>query len=88
MIIHVFADPSHAWGKVKKSMLERLGVDREISPYSYQRGEFAYLEEDRDLGVFIAALENAKISYKFKEHRTDKDSHVRDMDMFKPESRQ
>ena len=50
MIIHVFADPSHAWGKVKRSMLERLGVDREISPYSYQRGEFAYLEEDRDLG--------------------------------------
>ena len=43
MIIHVFADPSHAWGKVKRSMLERLGVDREISPYSYQRGEFAYL---------------------------------------------
>ena len=88
MIIHIFEDPSHAWGKVKRSMLERLGVDREISPYSYQRGEFAYLEEDRDLGIFVAALENAKISYKFKEHWTDKDSHVREMEMFKPESRQ
>ena len=88
MIIHIFSDPSHGWGKVKKSMLERLGVDKNISNYSYQRGEFAYLEEDRDLGVFVAALENAKISYKFKEHRTDEDSHVRDMDRFKPESRQ
>ena len=48
-------DPGHGWVKVPKALLKDLGIQSKISSYSYQRGEFAYLEEDCDAGEFIVA---------------------------------
>jgi len=52
-----YSDPAHGWLKVEKSELERLGIADKISPYSYEFGGFAYLEEDCDATAFVEAKE-------------------------------
>lgn len=52
----IFADEGHAWLKVKKSVLFDLGIAEKITSYSYQYGEYAYLEEDADLSTFVDAF--------------------------------
>jgi len=48
-------DPSHAWLEVSRSELNRLGILDQITSFSYQRGDAAFLEEDRDATTFAAA---------------------------------
>ena len=50
-----FQDGGHGWLKVKKSELVALGIADKITPFSFQYKEWAYLEEDCDLGVFFDA---------------------------------
>lgn len=50
-----FADPGHGWLRVTLAELDRLGIAGQISHYSYQHNQFAYLEEDCDLTRFIEA---------------------------------
>ena len=49
-------DPSHGWFKVKLTQLHKLGIENEISTYSYTRGEWVYLEEDCDASKYFEAL--------------------------------
>jgi hypothetical protein len=49
------ADPGHGWLQVPRKMLTELGIDSEISGYSYQSGDYAYLEEDMDFSTFARA---------------------------------
>lgn len=51
-------DPSHGWVKVPIKLLAELKLLDQISPYSYMRGAFAYLEEDSDYSKFHAAFTN------------------------------
>lgn len=51
----IYADAGHAWLKVKKSELFAMGIADKITPFSYQYGEYAYLEEDCDLSTFAEA---------------------------------
>ena len=74
---NVYADPSHAWVKVKVAELDKLGISKYITPFSYVRGDYAYLEEDQDASTFIDELERRGVSPKFKFHRTDKQSKIR-----------
>ena len=55
-VFHFYADPGHGWLAVKKHYLHSFGIASRITSYSYQRGDTAYLEEDCDLSVFLAAL--------------------------------
>ena len=50
-----FTDPSHGWLRVTRKELVTLGIDKEITPYSYARGAWVYLEEDLDMGTFMRA---------------------------------
>lgn len=52
---HFYQDNGHGWLKVKKDELVSLGISHKISSYSYQKGEWAYLEEDCDFAEFIIA---------------------------------
>lgn len=78
-----YSDPGHGWLKVPMSVLGVLGIIDKISPYSYQRGENAYLEEDCDASVF---METYRKTYghepKIKFHLADKCSKVRSFDHF------
>jgi hypothetical protein len=75
--ITVYADPGHAWAKVSKKELIKLGIADDISSCSYENGDFAFLEEDCDLEKYILALRAKGIAYKFKENHTNRQSRIR-----------
>ncbi len=77
-----YSDPSHAWVKVPIETLMELGIHTNISKFSFKKGEYAYLEEDRDLGIFIEAMKKAGKSVTFKEYPTDRQSRVRGYDSY------
>jgi len=82
--IKVFADPGHAWARVAKSKLVKLGIADKISSYSYQKGENAFLEEDCDLSTLISALRaKGYTDIKFNESHTNKQSKIRGYDTFR-----
>lgn len=76
-IITVYADSGHAWAKVSKKELIKLGIESEISGFSYQNNSHAFLEEDSDLSIYIEALKLKGIEYKFKENYSTKRSKIR-----------
>ena len=73
-----YSDPGHGWIKVPVSLLEKLGIADKITPYSYRRGDFAYLEADCDAGTFIVAYKEATGDYpNCRPHIADKSSKIR-----------
>jgi hypothetical protein len=52
-----YEDPGHGWLRVEREELHRLGIEDEISPYSYQSkdAKFVFLEEDSDMEKFMEA---------------------------------
>ena len=50
-------DPGHGWLEVPRSELVGLGIDGEITSFSYEKGDLAYLEEDCDAGTFVKAYQ-------------------------------
>lgn len=82
--IIVYSDPGHSWAKVKRSVLHNLGIADNISSYSYQRGEYVYLEEDCDLSTLCMALNQRNTRIKFVEKHTDRDSRIRSYERYKP----
>jgi hypothetical protein len=81
--IIVYNDPSHAWGKVKRKVLDNLGVAQEISSYSYQYKDNVYLEEDADLLLVCRhLLFNSDVQIKFVEKHTNRDSRIRSYERY------
>ena len=83
-----YSDPGHGWLKVKRKELEELGIANKITEYSYQRGDFVYLEEDADASIFIEALEKKtgeEFNYNLhvRKHITDKVSRIRSYPSYK-----
>lgn len=83
-VINFFSDYGHGWARVKRAELVKFGIENDISTYSYQRGEFAYLEEHRDLRVYIETLKKHGYTYKFKYYDTDKRSKIRGYSQYNP----
>lgn len=77
LTLNIYSDPGHAWCKVPRSLLEKLGIVDQITTYSYQRKDSVYLEEDCDLGTLIVALNKAGVSVAFREFNTNKQSKIR-----------
>jgi hypothetical protein len=48
-------DPGHGWVRVSLKEIIRLGIAEKISTYSYQNGQYVYLEEDCDAGIWLNA---------------------------------
>jgi hypothetical protein len=51
-----YSDPGHGWVRVPIAVLKTLGIADKVTHYSYQRGDYAYLEEDCDMSLFIKAF--------------------------------
>lgn len=80
---HAYSDPGHGWLKVPRKELHELGIADQITPYSYERGEWVYLEEDADLSTF------AKAHPKWNQvkriwHCTDRQSRIRSYRDYSP----
>lgn len=75
-----YSDPSHGWLKVKRQELIELGIETQISAYSYQKGDYVYLEEDGDACKFADAREakhqvklmNSQINYHLTANRASR----------------
>jgi len=78
----VYSDPSHAWAKVKRQVLVNLGIDKEVSSYSYQFKDNVYLEEDCDLSLLYQRLLKDDVRMKFVEKHTDKPSRIRSYESY------
>ena len=81
--IKVFADPGHAWARVAKSKLVKLGIADKISTYSYMNGTNAFLEEDCDLALLIGAIRARGYEVKFNESHTNRQSKIRSYNTYK-----
>lgn len=67
-----FSDPGHGWLQVPLSELKELGIENEITPYSYEKDGYVYLEEDADLSTYLNAIRkayNIPSDYKFSGFR-------------------
>jgi hypothetical protein len=47
------ADPGHGWLRVPLTEIVALGLETQISLYSYIQGQYAYLEEDCDCPLYL-----------------------------------
>jgi hypothetical protein len=81
--IIVYNDPGHAWGKVKRKVLDNLGLAKEISSHSYQYKDNVYLEEDADLSLVCRhLLFNTDVQIKFVEKHTNRESRIRSYERY------
>jgi hypothetical protein len=78
-----YSDPGHGWVAVPKALLRDLGIAGRITPYSYQRGATAFLEEDCDASTFIVAMKAAGRPFKFDERHDNRDSFIRALDTYR-----
>lgn len=78
----LYSDAGHAWAKVRRDVLVNLGIADKITRYSYQRGDYAYLEEDCDLTTLCMALMERDTRVKFVEKRSNKDSKIRSYERY------
>jgi len=82
--ITMYTDSGHGWGKVKRNVLQNLGIEDLISPYSYEMGDNVYLEEDCDLSHLRQVLRDNNVVVRYVEKHTDGDSRIRGYESFKP----
>ena len=81
--IIVYNDPGHAWGKVKRKVLDNLGIAQQVSSHSYQYKDNVYLEEDADLSLVCRhLLFNTDVQIKFVEKHTNRDSRIRSYERY------
>ena len=77
-VFTLYKDNGHAWAKVPRKLLALLGILKDITGGSYQRGDYVYLEEDGDLDTFMKAYPLATFRV-----RTSATSRIRRYDRFK-----
>jgi hypothetical protein len=83
-LVQVYADPAHAWAKVRLKDLFILGIAEKITRFSYERGDYVYLEEIQDLLVYREAIEATGVKLKFKENWTNRRSKIRSYSCYSP----
>lgn len=77
-VFNVYSDPGHGWARIPLRVIYDLHLENRISGYSYQRGMYAYLEEDCDLSLFIQAYrDRTGQDPQFNEASTNKYSKIR-----------
>lgn len=84
MKLHFWHDPGRGWLKVPRDLLIQLNILDQISRYSYQHGNFVYLEEDCDARKFMEAAKVAGLTVTMNRHYTKRPSWIRKYEGFKP----
>ena len=85
MKLDVYSDPGHGWAAVPLTLLQRLDLLDRITPYSYMRGKYAYLEEDCDLDTFMTAARAAGLAVEFRQYVSGyRRSRIRGYDRYTP----
>ena len=79
------SDPGHGWLAVKLSELKMLGIENDITSFSYVKGKTAYLEEDCDATRFIKAAEAKGITVEVREGPQRDRSPIRSFRSYSPD---
>ena len=83
-----YEDPGHGWLRVLIAELAELGIQNEITSYSYRDDQYVYLEEDSDLDTFLKkkfpAIEERKEFMTKCENIYHEDSWIRNLDRYYP----
>jgi hypothetical protein len=69
MKLTYISDPGHGWIRVPVSLIFDLGIENQISNYSFvspSKKRWAYLEEDKDAQILISELQKQGIRYYVK----------------------
>ena len=82
-------DPGHGWLEVPVADLVKLGIENEITPYSYKSrdGKLAYLEEDCDLSTYARAKGYTVGMHKWSEpveRVYQENTHIRSLPSYSP----
>jgi len=78
-----YSDEGHGWLKVTRAMIDSLGVAELISPYSYQKDDFVYLEEDCDAEVFLVAYKRKYgLSPHFRDIHSGRNRRIRNYEKY------
>jgi len=77
--LNFFSDSGHGWIGTNKALLVQLGIDNDISTYSYIDGDVVYLEEDCDASRLINKLKDNNINYSLNEIYQDGDCFIRNL---------
>jgi hypothetical protein len=78
----MYSDAGHSWLKVSKKELKGLGIADKISHYSYQRGDYAYLEEDCDYSIFVEVMNSIGCTVQVVEKYSKNRSKIRSYDCY------
>jgi hypothetical protein len=72
-------DPGHGWVAADMEHVQRLGIAKQISAYSYisRDGRTVFLEEDCDAARYIEACKAAGIAVELRPHHCEGTSFVR-----------
>jgi len=79
------SDAGHGWLAVKLNELKMLGIEHDISNFSYVKGKTAYLEEDCDAPRFIKAAKIKGIDIEVREGPQRDRSPIRSFKSYSPE---
>lgn len=80
--VYVFHnDPGHGWLAVKMKEILELGIEKDISTYSYIKGNTVYLEEDCDAGLFFNAMKKKGFTVSYRSSHKEKTS-IRSYDYY------
>lgn len=79
-------DPGHGWLQVPRRLVHELGIEAEITRYSYVDEHNAYLEEDCDMPRFLRAFdeEMSDVDLVIEHAHSNDESFVRDLYTFQP----
>jgi hypothetical protein len=83
MKLRMISDPGHGWLEVPRGLLEVLGIQDQITGYSYINNGYVYLEEDLDMSTFVRALKanNSSIELELDEVYQERTA-IRDYDRY------
>lgn len=82
LTLNYYQDPGHGWIKIHKKWLSLLGIEDKITRYSYQRKEYAYLEEDNDSSTLFEAADAKDIKIVIKAYNSNKQSKIRSYESY------
>jgi hypothetical protein len=78
------SDPGHGWLEVPRAELEKLGILKEITSFSYELGGEVFLEEDQDAGTYLKALDARSIPRPSIKEEYVEATPIRGYDHFQP----
>lgn len=83
-----YSDPGHSWLRISRKNAEELRILESITAFSYESEKYLFLEEDRDAGIAIEALNETlktrpdlQATFLLESHAKDR-SHVRKYDHY------